>query len=54
MNTPAKRYATSQDWTRLQSVITHLYLDNDKTLEDVKLYMEEHHEFFATYESTQQ
>lgn len=49
MNAPAKQYATSQDWTRLQAEIMRLYLDEDKTLEEVKSYMEEHHEFFATY-----
>ncbi|KAI0896225.1 hypothetical protein F4806DRAFT_54415 [Annulohypoxylon nitens] len=48
MNAPAKQYATSQDWTRLQADIMRLYLDEDKTLEEVKSYMEEHHEFFAT------
>ncbi|KAI1455412.1 hypothetical protein F4805DRAFT_272730 [Annulohypoxylon moriforme] len=48
MNAPAKRYATTQDWTRLQDDIMRLYLDEDKTLEEVKSYMEEHHEFFAT------
>ncbi|KAI1206314.1 uncharacterized protein F4807DRAFT_235760 [Annulohypoxylon truncatum] len=48
MSAPAKRYATFQDWTRLQADIMRLYLDEDKTLEEVKSYMEEHHEFFAT------
>ncbi|KAI1375079.1 hypothetical protein F4677DRAFT_140340 [Hypoxylon crocopeplum] len=48
MNAPAKRYAASQDWARLQVVIMRLYLDDDKTLEEVKAYMEEHHDFFAT------
>ncbi|KAI1411876.1 hypothetical protein F5Y13DRAFT_164519 [Hypoxylon sp. FL1857] len=48
MSAPGKQYATSQDWTRLQSVIMRLYLDEDKTLEEVKSHMEEHHEFFAT------
>lgn len=48
MNPPAKRYATSEDWTRLQAVIMRVYLDDDKTVEEVKAYMEEHHEFFAT------
>ncbi|KAI0835706.1 hypothetical protein F5Y06DRAFT_288853 [Hypoxylon sp. FL0890] len=48
MSAPAKQYATSQDWTRLQSIIMRLYLDEEKTLEEVKSYMEEHHEFFAT------
>ncbi|KAI0378128.1 hypothetical protein F5Y04DRAFT_163800 [Hypomontagnella monticulosa] len=48
MNPPAKRYATSEDWTRLQAIIMRIYLDEDKTVEEVKAYMEEHHEFFAT------
>ncbi|KAI1101224.1 hypothetical protein F4804DRAFT_16851 [Jackrogersella minutella] len=48
MNAPSKQYATSQDWSRLQPVIMRLYLDQDKTLEEVKSHMEEHHEFFAT------
>ncbi|KAI2603663.1 hypothetical protein GGR54DRAFT_462531 [Hypoxylon sp. NC1633] len=48
MDVTAKRYATSQDWTRLQAVIMRVYLNEDKTLEEVKSYMEEHHEFFAT------
>ncbi|KAI0139485.1 hypothetical protein F4776DRAFT_590626 [Hypoxylon sp. NC0597] len=48
MSAPAKQYATSQDWDRLQSVIMRLYLDEDKTLEEVKLDMERDHEFFAT------
>ncbi|KAI1138539.1 hypothetical protein F5Y05DRAFT_404259 [Hypoxylon sp. FL0543] len=48
MSAPAKQYATSQDWVRLQSVIMRLYLDEEKTLEEVKSYMEEQHEFFAT------
>ncbi|KAL7624978.1 hypothetical protein AAE478_004192 [Parahypoxylon ruwenzoriense] len=46
--TPARQYATSHDWTRLQAVIMRLYLDEDKTLEEVKSHMEEHHGFFAT------
>ncbi|KAI1390681.1 uncharacterized protein F4822DRAFT_160646 [Hypoxylon trugodes] len=48
MDTPAKRYATAQDWSRLQDTILRLYLDEDKTLEEVKGHMEEHHDFFAT------
>ncbi|KAI2467908.1 hypothetical protein F4781DRAFT_288286 [Annulohypoxylon bovei var. microspora] len=48
MNVPAKQYATSEDWSRLQAIIMRLYLDEDKTLEELKSYMEEHHEFFAT------
>ncbi|KAI0159902.1 hypothetical protein GGR52DRAFT_167030 [Hypoxylon sp. FL1284] len=48
MDVPARRYATSQDWTRLQPIIMRLYLDEDKTLEEVKAHMEEHHEFTTT------
>lgn len=49
METTAKHNATAQDWTRLQTVIMRLYLDEDKTLEEVKSYMEEHHDFTTTY-----
>ncbi|KAI5865397.1 hypothetical protein GGS23DRAFT_425475 [Durotheca rogersii] len=45
---PVKRYATSHDWARLQAIIMRLYLDEDKTLDEVKSHMEEHHGFFAT------
>ncbi|OTB00438.1 hypothetical protein M426DRAFT_26579 [Hypoxylon sp. CI-4A] len=48
MSTPSKQYATPQDWIRLQAVVMRLYLDEDKTLEEVKSFMETHHEFFAT------
>ncbi|KAI1768023.1 hypothetical protein GGR53DRAFT_32231 [Hypoxylon sp. FL1150] len=48
METTAKHYATAQDWTRLQTVIMRLYLDEDKTLEEVKAHMEEHHDFTTT------
>ncbi|XXG99732.1 hypothetical protein Hte_006073 [Hypoxylon texense] len=51
MNVLAKHHATAQDWTRLQAVIMRLYLDEDKTLEEVKSYMEKHHEFTTTYVS---
>ncbi|KAI1799766.1 hypothetical protein F4811DRAFT_75169 [Daldinia bambusicola] len=48
MDTPDSRHTTTQDWTRLQNVITRLYLNEDKTLEEVKSYMEEHHGFYST------
>ncbi|KAI1774236.1 hypothetical protein F4818DRAFT_77488 [Hypoxylon cercidicola] len=48
MDVPEKHHATAQDWARLQAVIMRLYLDEDKTLEEVKSYMEEHHEFTTT------
>ncbi|KAI0118980.1 hypothetical protein F4814DRAFT_222703 [Daldinia grandis] len=48
MDTPDSHHTTTQDWARLQDVITKLYLDQDKTLEEVKSYMEEHHEFYST------
>ncbi|KAI1477580.1 hypothetical protein F4774DRAFT_193151 [Daldinia eschscholtzii] len=48
MDTPDSHHTTTQDWARLQDVITRLYLDQDKTLEEVKSYMEEHHGFYST------
>ncbi|KAI1366538.1 hypothetical protein F5Y08DRAFT_128551 [Xylaria arbuscula] len=42
------RYATPQDWPKLQDVIVRLYVEENKTLEEVKQYMEECHGFVAT------
>ncbi|KAI0100117.1 hypothetical protein GGR51DRAFT_379897 [Nemania sp. FL0031] len=44
----SKRYATPDDWPKFQDVIVRLYVDENKTLEDVKQYMEEKHDFIAT------
>lgn len=38
----------SQDWERLRHVITKLYIDEDKTVDEVKRYMEEHYGFSAS------
>lgn len=38
----------SQDWERLRHVITKLYIDEEKTVDEVKRYMEEHHDFSAS------
>jgi hypothetical protein len=45
----SKRYATPEDWPRLQDVIVRLYVEENKTLDEVRQYMEEHHDFIATY-----
>ncbi|KAI1283452.1 hypothetical protein F5Y07DRAFT_385816 [Xylaria sp. FL0933] len=44
----SKRYATPEDWPQLQDVIVRLYVEENKTLEEVKKYMEENHDFVAT------
>ncbi|KAI1342179.1 hypothetical protein F5Y15DRAFT_374425 [Xylariaceae sp. FL0016] len=44
----ARRWATAEEWTRLQPVIMKLYIDEDLCLEDVKAHMAQHHHFFAT------
>ncbi|KAI0814402.1 hypothetical protein GGR55DRAFT_431087 [Xylaria sp. FL0064] len=44
----SKRYATPEDWPQLQDVIVRLYVEENKTLEEVKKYMEEKHDFVAT------
>ncbi|KAI1499709.1 hypothetical protein F5X99DRAFT_267912 [Biscogniauxia marginata] len=44
----AKRSTASEDWTRLQAIIMRLYLDEEKTLDQVRQYMEENHDFIAT------
>ncbi|KAI5920274.1 hypothetical protein F4810DRAFT_723602 [Camillea tinctor] len=43
-----KRSAASEDWTRLRAIIMRLYLDEEKTLDQVRQYMEENHDFYAT------
>ncbi|RYP47727.1 hypothetical protein DL768_006263 [Monosporascus sp. mg162] len=45
---PLHKPATSEDWERLRDVVTRLYIDEDKTVGEVKRYMERHHNFFAT------
>ncbi|RYP12449.1 hypothetical protein DL767_011262 [Monosporascus sp. MG133] len=45
---PLNKPATSEDWERLRDVVTRLYIDEDKTVGEVKRYMERHHNFFAT------
>ncbi|KAI0967452.1 hypothetical protein F4678DRAFT_475174 [Xylaria arbuscula] len=42
------RYATPEDWPKLQDVIVRLYVEENKTLEEVRQYMEENHDFVAT------
>ncbi|KAI3325150.1 hypothetical protein HD806DRAFT_467502 [Xylariaceae sp. AK1471] len=44
----SKRYAAPEDWPRLQDAIVRLYVEENKTLEEVRQYMEEHHNFIAT------
>ncbi|KAI1422222.1 hypothetical protein F5Y12DRAFT_786921 [Xylaria sp. FL1777] len=44
----SKRYATPEDWPKLQDVIVRLYVEENKTLEEVRQYMEENHDFVAT------
>ncbi|KAI1330114.1 hypothetical protein F5Y16DRAFT_46294 [Xylariaceae sp. FL0255] len=43
-----KKYATTEDWSRLHDVIVQLYVEENKTLDDVKQYMEKEHGFLAT------
>ncbi|RYP25257.1 hypothetical protein DL765_000138 [Monosporascus sp. GIB2] len=45
---PLNKPATAEDWERLRDVVTRLYIDEDKTVGEVKRYMERHHNFFAT------
>ncbi|RYP72989.1 hypothetical protein DL770_007869 [Monosporascus sp. CRB-9-2] len=45
---PLNKPATSEDWERLRDVVTRLYIDEDKTVGEVKRYMERNHNFFAT------
>ncbi|KAI0490335.1 hypothetical protein F4859DRAFT_5660 [Xylaria cf. heliscus] len=44
----SKRYATPEDWPQFQDVIVRLYVEENKTLEEVRQYMEENHDFVAT------
>ncbi|TGJ87948.1 hypothetical protein E0Z10_g836 [Xylaria hypoxylon] len=44
----SKRYATPEDWPKFQDVIVRLYVDENKTLEEVRQHMEEKHDFIAT------
>ncbi|KAI1124489.1 hypothetical protein F5Y10DRAFT_30084 [Nemania abortiva] len=44
----SKRYATPEEWPKFQDVIVRLYVDENKTLEDVRQYMEEKYDFVAT------
>ena len=45
---PSQEITASQEWENLRHVITALYIDEDKTVDEVKRHMEEHHGFFAT------
>ncbi|RYC60894.1 hypothetical protein CHU98_g5309 [Xylaria longipes] len=45
----SKRYATPEDWPKFQDTIVRLYVEENKTLEEVRQYMEENHDFIATY-----
>jgi hypothetical protein len=42
------RYATAEDWERHRALITQLYRDENKTLEEVKSIMKERYSFTAT------
>ncbi|KAK3323316.1 hypothetical protein B0T19DRAFT_201450 [Cercophora scortea] len=42
------KYASQDDWEGHRATVTRLYLDDQKTLKEVKKYMEETHLFFAT------
>ncbi|KAI1816671.1 hypothetical protein GGS20DRAFT_170737 [Poronia punctata] len=44
----SKRYATAEDWPKYQDVIVRLYVEENKTLEEVRQYMEDRHDFVAT------
>ncbi|KAI0525600.1 hypothetical protein F5B22DRAFT_351078 [Xylaria bambusicola] len=44
----SKRYAAPEDWANLQDVIVRLYVEENKTLEEVRQHMEENHDFIAT------
>ncbi|KAI1151259.1 hypothetical protein F4825DRAFT_367625 [Nemania diffusa] len=44
----SKRYATPEDWPKFQDVIVRLYVEENKTLEEVRQYMEDEHDFTAT------
>ncbi|KAI0403960.1 hypothetical protein F4802DRAFT_268201 [Xylaria palmicola] len=44
----SKQYATPDDWPKFQDLIVRLYVEENKTLEDVRQHMEENHDFIAT------
>ncbi|KAI1825574.1 hypothetical protein F4861DRAFT_530237 [Xylaria intraflava] len=44
----SKRYAIPEDWPKFQDVIVRLYVEENKTLEEVRQHMEEHYDFIAT------
>ncbi|KAI0196677.1 hypothetical protein EV127DRAFT_85731 [Xylaria flabelliformis] len=44
----SKRYATAEDWPQFQHVIVRLYVEENKTLDEVRQYMEDNHDFIAT------
>lgn len=49
--TPApkqSKYASPEDWDTFRDVITSLYIKEDKSLRQVREYMERNHNFFAT------
>lgn len=44
-----RRHATNEEWDQKRPVITHLYQDEGRTLEDVMTVMADKHNFHATY-----
>ncbi|GAP90972.1 hypothetical protein SAMD00023353_5100980 [Rosellinia necatrix] len=44
----SKQYATPEDWPKYQDIIVRLYVEENKTLEEVRQHMEENHDFVAT------
>lgn len=44
----SKRYASPDDWPKYQDIIVRLYVEENKTLEEVRQNMEENHDFVAT------
>jgi hypothetical protein len=48
-NNSGRPYATNEEWARNRSIITHLYQDETRTLEDVMAVMAKKHNFCATY-----
>ena len=45
------RYATAEDWERYRATFTRLYLDEEKTLKEVKYIMKDKYGFIATWVS---
>jgi hypothetical protein len=43
-----KQYAKPSEWEPHRATIKRLYLDEDRTLKEVKSYMEETYDFHAT------